>query len=202
MNLLLLVVAGSVIVTTPAERYWWLAPSVAAIAACLVFWVNWCRPYLREQRMKRPFRALMVGPPRPIGDRMVNELTAPPDSEFSIQMSIVPRIDYEQHDVVFGFFGDQEHRPIPIRGFNEFIKTGKRRDQSPENNENHFIDENDNYHIRETRTLTKGNAYRAGYLVQTREPGCYPIRLEVITECGDGCSMNGLFLIVEPRRID
>src|SRR5258708_37287571 len=90
MNLLLLVVAGSVIVTTPAERYWWLAPSVAAIAACLVFLVNWCRPHLREERKKRPLPALMVGPPNTIDYPMDKHLTSPPTRQISLQSSTHP----------------------------------------------------------------------------------------------------------------
>ena len=130
---------------------------------------------------------------------MVNELEAPPDSEFSIQLRIVPLMHFEQHDVVFGFFGNRDHRPIPIRSLNEFIKTGARRERSPENDDQHFLDESDNYHIREKAYRIKPNPYRCGYLVQTREPGCYPIRLEVVTECGSGISVVGLSLTVLPR---
>jgi hypothetical protein len=130
---------------------------------------------------------------------MVNELTAPPHSEFSIQLRIVPHETFEQYDIVFGFIGDPERRPVPLRGFNEFIKTGTRRERSPDNDDNHYIDESDNYHIRETRHLVMPNPYRYGYLVKTRAPGCYPIRLEVVTECGEGLPVKGVFLTVSEK---
>ena len=199
-NLLLGVLASGAGILSMSEDFWWWGGAASTVAAGLVIWVNWCRPYLRERRMRRPFRVLMVRPPGETESDMVNELTAPPDAELSIQLRIDPRLHYEQQDIVFGFVGDKDRRPVPIRALNEFIKAGKRRDQSPENSDNHFLDENDNYHIREQRFLTKSNCYRYGYLVQTREPGCYPIRLEVVTECGEGLPVNGLFLIVEARK--
>lgn len=178
------------------ETFWWLAPALSAVTIGIIVWVNWIRPYRREQNLRRPFSVLLIRPPGQSEADMVNELTAPPHSEFSIQLRITPHLTFELYDVVFGFLGHPECRPVPLKGFNEFIKTGKRRERSPENDDNHYIDENDNYHIRETRSLVKPNPYRYGYLVRTREPGDYPIRLEIVTESGEALPINGVFLRV------
>src|ERR1700730_12309386 len=200
-NLLLLAVAGSAaIMTTPAEQFWWLAPSMAGIAACLVIWFNWGQHKVRSFRMKRPFRLELVK--RGETDvEMVNALHAPPDAELSIQLRIWPLLQYEHHEIIFGFQGDPARRPLPKKVLNEFIKIGKRREQTPDTNENHSIDEHDNYHIREDRRLSYPNNYTYGFVVQTREPGVYPILFEVITDCGEGIPKKGAFLTVDPREI-
>src|SRR5258708_4771751 len=97
--------------------------------------------------MRQPCRVDLVGP----GDKMVNELHSRPDSKISVQLRIWPDLKYQQHEIIFGFIGDKATKPIPQKVLNEFIKIGRRREQSPENNENHILDANDNYHIREDR---------------------------------------------------
>jgi hypothetical protein len=192
---LLLLVAGVGAMATSAEEFWYLGPVISAIAACLIVWFNWGQHALRSHKMKRPFRLDIVGQP----GRMVKELHAPPDSECSIQFRIWPLLNFEQHEMIFGFIGDREKSPIPQKVLNEFIKLGRGREQSPDVNEKHSIDNSDNYHIKETRILTMPNNYTCGFIVKTRDPGVYPIRFEMITDSGESFPVSSVFLIVDPR---
>lgn len=191
-NLLLLLAAGAAIMATPAEQYWWLGPSLAGIAAILVVWFNWGQHQFRRLKMKSPYRVELVGP-----DGMVQELHAKANSEVSVQLRIWPHLSYQHHEIVFGFIGDQTTKPVPLKTINEFIKIGLRREQSPETNENHAIDMSDNYHIREDRHVSLPNNYSYGFVVKTRATGVFPIRFELITDGGESCPHNSLYLTVD-----
>jgi hypothetical protein len=88
---------------------------------------------------------------------------------------------------------------IPAFTTSNFTLFLELREVSPANNQNHFIDENDNYHINETGDRIYPNCYAQGFLIQTRNPGRYPVRLEVITDCGEGIPTEKLYIIVEER---
>ena len=116
-----------------------------------------------------------------------------------MQLRMTPRFHFKQYEVVFGFLGNQSARPLPIKVVNTFIAQGLRREQSPDDTETHSISHKGNYHIMETRERTKPNVYAYGFLVRTREPGRYPIRFELITDCGEGKPVEPLVLVVEER---
>ena len=100
-TLLLLVAGGAAIVSTPAEKFWWLAPTVAGIAACLVVWFNWGQHKVRSWRMRRPFKAyLTVAPQSSAG--MLTELHVPPNREVEVQFRMYPRLHHKQFHFVFG----------------------------------------------------------------------------------------------------
>lgn len=181
---------------TMAETYWWLGPTIAAFAACLIVWFNYGRQRIRAYRMQWPFRAyLTVAPHRP--DGLLYELAVPPNQDVEIQLRIYPRFHYTQFLLIFGFQGDQTKRPQPLKVLNTFIKEGKRREQSPVTDENHYIDHSDNYHIRDRSERIHPNCYALGFMVRTRAPGRYPVCLETITDCGEGKPLTPLVLVVE-----
>jgi hypothetical protein len=146
--------------------------------------------------MRRPFHVHFTTAE---GTSNFHELHWPPNSEALVQTRMAPRLHYRQHEIVFGFIGDKSTRPLPLSVVNTFIARGKRRTQSPEDDEAHAVDHNDNYHVKETRECTRPNVYTLGFRVQTRQPGRYPVRLEVITECGEGKPVEELIFIVEDR---
>jgi hypothetical protein len=191
---------GRILMSTASDEFWFLAPVLSVVTIGLIIWFNLGQHKVRYRRMKKPFRLDMVRPPGTTPADMVNDLHAPPDSEFSIQLRVWPLLEFERHEIIFGFLGDPETKPIPRRALNEFIKVGRRREESPETNENNVIDHNDNYHIRESRHLSNPNNYTHGFVVQTREPGTYPIRFEMITDCGEGLPVKGIFLTVDSRE--
>jgi hypothetical protein len=196
--LTLFAVVGTTSVST-AEKYWWLGPLLAGVAACLVIWFNWGQHRVRMLRIRRPFDAFLTIAPEAQGSEC-HELHVPPNADVFLQLRLHPRFPYKQLEFVFGFEGAKDSRPRALKVVNTFIKKGKRREQSPDDNESHYIDLNDNYHIRETAERTKPNCHAQGFLVRTKDPGRYPIRLEIITDCGESFPKRELFLIVEDRQ--
>jgi hypothetical protein len=127
------------------------------------------------------------------------ELHVPPHKEVSLQFRLRPTLHYRQLEFVFGFWGNAASRPVPIRVFNEFVKVGMSREQSPETNSNHYVDQNDRYHIREIVERTRPNVYTQGFIIQTKDPGRYPVHLEIITNSGEAKPKQELVIIVEER---
>ena len=116
-----------------------------------------------------------------------------------MQIRMKPRLNYTRHELVFGFYGKDHEKPMPVRSLNSFIKIGKHREQDPAQTDGHAIDFKDHYHIKETAEQTVGNNYTAGFVVKTRKPGRYRVLLEIITDCGEGKPIEELFLVVEDR---
>jgi hypothetical protein len=198
-SLLLVAAAGSVLLMSAAEKFWWLAPSVAGFAAILVIWFNWGQHKIRAFRARRPFEAFLTIAPEKGRDSWCHELHVPPNTEIAIQLRIRPRLHYRQLSFAIGFGGIEADRPRPIKVLNTFIKEGLRREQSPADNENHYIDYNNWYHIRDEVERIRPNFYAYGFLVQTKKPGRYPVLVEIITDCGEGKPSKELHLIVEDR---
>jgi hypothetical protein len=195
---LLLVAAAGAISMTDAERFWWLAPTISGLAVIAVVWFQWGQHKVHAIRGRRPFRADMTIAPYTSGSEYC-ELHVPPHREVSLQLRVRPTLHYRQLEFVFGFWGNPSSRPVPVRVFNEFIKVGKAREQSPDTNSNHYIDQNDRYHIREELERTTPNVYTQGFIIQTKEPGRYPVLLEIITDSGEAKPKQKLVIIVEER---
>lgn len=179
---------------TAAQEYWWLAPVLSAIAIVIVLWFQWGQYKVRNWRMRYPFKAFLTAAH---DGNQVHVLRIPPHQDVLIQLLIYPRLHYTQTELLFGFRGDQNAKPTPVKVVNTFIKVGKQREQSPDDNEDHYIDINDNYHIRRVSERTKPNCYAIGFLVKTKTSGKYPIRLEAITDSGESLPARELTVIVE-----
>jgi hypothetical protein len=82
---------------------------------------------------------------------------------------------------------------------NTFIKKGLRRNQSPETDDNQYIDYHDHYHIHDEGERVTPNVYAYGFVVQTKTPGSYPVVIQIITDCGEAVPAKRLSLVVEHR---
>jgi len=182
-----------------SERFWWLAPTLSAIAAILIIWFNWGRDQLRAWRMRRGIEVHLTVAPEGGSTNWGYELHVPPEAELSIQLRLKPRFDYQQHTVIFGFRGKPDEKPEPISYLNTFIRRGLRREQSPDTHDNQFVDYNGSYHLRDERPLVNTTHYSYGFVVRTKKPGRYPIVFIAITDCGEAVPTNELFLTVEER---
>lgn len=185
-----------VMTMTAPQGYWWLAPLISGLALIAILWFQWGQHRFRTFRARRGFTATMVIAPE-AGKAKSREARVPANSQISIQLRMRPRLHYRQMELLFGFRGDALQRPMPLHVLNSYIKHGKRRTQSPDTNADHYIDHEDFYHIKETSERTYPNVYTLGFLVQTREPGRYPVLLEVMTDCGEAKAKKELVLIVD-----
>jgi hypothetical protein len=195
LALLLVAMSGTVPITA-GQEYWWLAPVISGVALAAVVWFQWGQHKVRTIRARRGFSATMVVAPE-AGKIEACEVRVPPNSQISLQLRMRPRLHYRQMEIIFGFRGDALQRPVPLHVLNSYIKHGKRRIQSPDTNPDHYIDHEEFYHIKETSERTYPNVYTLGFLVQTRNPGRYPVLLEAMTDCGEAKAKEELVLIVD-----
>jgi hypothetical protein len=179
---------------TVAERYWWLAPLLSAIALGFILWFNSGRQKVREWRMKRPFNAYMTRHADDPGERL--ELRLPSHSQVTIQIRMRPRLNYKQSELIFGFLGDLDKRPLPDHVSQSFIKREMNK-RSPDTSSSHYIDHTNHYHIRDDVNRTKYNTYVKEFVVNTRDVGEYPVLLLVATDCGEGKPYGELLVIVD-----
>jgi hypothetical protein len=179
---------------TASQEFWWLAPLISFLGLMAVVWFGWGQHRLKAFRLRRPFDAVLThGADKP--DEFC-ELHVPADSEVMIQVRIRPRTAYKQLEMVFGFFGDTSKRPEPRRVLNTFIKRGINREPSVDSNPNHYIDQDGHYHITTPTERTPEHTYVMGYIVQTRDPGRYPVLLKIVTESGEANPYSDLFVRV------
>jgi len=169
---------------TAAQQYWWLAPLLSALALLAIIWFQWGQHRVRAWRLKRPF-SVLLSHAADSPDEFANLRVPPHTDEVMVQLRIRPKIQYRQTEILFGFDGDPTTRPIPVRVLNAFIKKGFDREQDPDKNINHYVDQDNHYHIVGTVDRSPPNVQALGFLVQTREPGRYPVVLEIITDCGE-----------------
>jgi len=169
--------------------------SVAVLA--LLFWVNFGRNWLRHYRMRRPFDIyfkLGGAADAPTGTEA--RLSAH-SSEEQLDIRIAPKLHFVQNEIIVGIKGDSERRPRLKEMNNLFVKEGKGAGGSPAQRESHYIDYDDNYHIKERVDRTKGNKYALGFIVETRDPGTYDLSVSAMTDDGEGKASNLLTIRVE-----
>ena len=184
---------------TASQQFRWIAPALTGVTIALLLWFNWGKNHWRTWRMKKGFEAHLTIAAEKKEKGWCHELYVPPYREVSIQIRVQPRFNYTQHRLIFGFSGDPSEKPEPLSVQNTFIVKGKRREQSPDTDENHSIDYNGSYHIQETREIVKPTTYAYGFIVRTRKPGRYPVVLILLTDCGEAVPNTDLFMVVEER---
>lgn len=126
-----------------------------------------------------------------------NELHVAADSEVSVQLRMDPRLHFRQDEFIIGFEGFTQ-RPRVLRAFDPFVKVGKRREQSPETNPDHYIDAKDRYHIAQKVERTAGNTFSYSFMVKTYLPGRFVVIIRTMTDCGEGRPRQSLVLVVDP----
>ncbi len=191
---------------TDAQQYWWLAPLisfcafvVSLLALGAIVWFNWGQHRVRAIKLKRPFNAFLTyGPSDPYE---YWDLHVPAHSKVMVQVRIRPRMQYRQTEIVFGFNGDPVTRPVPLQVLNRFIKKGMNRKQDPDTTPNHYIDNDNHYHIVTTVDRSPPNTQALEFIVQTKKPGHYPVLLEVITDSGEAKPKNDLDITVVERLV-
>jgi hypothetical protein len=193
---LTLVLAAGIMVMTAAQQYWWLAPAISALALVAIIWFQWGQHRARAYRLKRPFSAMLLYETNSPDEFQTLHLP-PHKDEVTIHLRIRPRVSYRQTEIVFGFDGDPSKRPLPHRVLNEFIKKGFNREQDPDKNQSHYIDVHNHYHIVTTVDRSPPNVQAIGFVVQTRDPGRYPVVFEKIIDCGEAKSFINLYVIVD-----
>jgi hypothetical protein len=196
--LLLLLVGLGIIPLTSGQQFWWLAPLIAGVGVISIVWFNYGERKLREWRMRKPYSVCFkLGQS---GDApTAQELTVPANSEVQIDLRLRSPLQYVEHEIVASFDGRENERPQFKRVSQPFVKVGLLKNRSPEKDEGHYIDYNDSYHIKTRTDRIADEPFTLGFLVQTRNPGRYPIEILATTDAGKARPKNKPVLIVEPE---
>jgi hypothetical protein len=168
---------------------------VGLVTLAIVICASVIVPLARFLRMAKPIRVYFVEDGKREDDTTY-EISLPAHGEYSVQIRIIPLLNFRCDLIKFGFIGDEDSRPLPLSVENTFVKDGKRRTESPGTNEDHYIDKKDCYNIHRTREYTSGNNFTVGYRVRTRAPGRYEVRFHLMTDAGHGNALKPLFVNV------
>jgi len=186
-------------VPVSSEHQWvtWVISGAALLVSGaglgVLIWKQVANPWVRERQMKEPYNAYFRRDDSGSGP---SELNVPAHSTVQIQVNRHVTVTHTEHELIFGFEGGA--KPLPQSWRNIFVSVGRTSAVDPKESETHSIDDKGNYHIKEDHTRVQGNDYTAGFMVQTRAPGRYPIRLVTISDAGESRPSNQLALVVQP----
>ena len=174
----------------------WLIPTVAigvAIAILVVaLWSNFVRPRIRKLKLKKPCTAHFS---TTAGERPT-VIEVPKNETVDIQLRILPKIEYSEDRMRFGFIGDPNSRPRPISVLNKYVDVGRNRERSPATTDD-FIDVKGNYHVLDPVLRTPGTEHTTGFVIETKAPGEYQAQLYFWGEGVEGKLANKLIVIVK-----
>jgi hypothetical protein len=196
-----------------AEGWLWAAAVMAAISAMwaaldwpmvsallgaatisLVWYTQIFRPWRRRRRLRRPFDAhfLITAADQFSLDYVqqnnrehyVKKLVVPPNREIPIQIVLVPRVSFMQHELYFGCDESlmDENKPRATEWFVPFVREGVRKSGKPDaEHPGHYTDTNGFYHVRENYLYT-ADCRVIGFKLLTGRPGTFRAQVYTVTD--------------------
>jgi hypothetical protein len=123
-------------------------------------------------------------------EHFTKELVLPAHTgDLLLHFSLVARLDFTQSHVELSFEADPQRKPLIHYYFHPFIKVGPPatpRERKPGEVKGHYIDYHDNYHIDEIRHKAKGQETTYAFMISTREPSLYRLKISVAADGVDG----------------
>jgi hypothetical protein len=182
-----------------------VSTAVSALAAGMIFHINFVRPRLRRRKLKNPVKAWFLIPAQhrhPLNyaisdtdDHAVSELILPPHSECEIQICMSPLVSFRNSELSFGFdwMGETDlKKPIPIEFFSPFVERGALRRGNPDSDPTHYMDFSNHYHIRRDILYVVGQDVAFGFKIMTRDAGVYRTHLTFKAEEVEGTAFLSL----------
>src|SRR4030067_3250879 len=165
-----LVIGGITLLLVAGVTFWaigkWIYRKVKLIVPCEVhLWIpdkqHTVLPYVQQDD----------------DEHKTNCLILPPNSEMPILLWVKYNITFEEKSMYFGFEGNLNEKPEPIKYYNPFIDKGNREIMpGGSSQEEHYIDFYKSYHIEQKKTETPKEAKVSGFMVQTHARGDYEAR--------------------------
>lgn len=187
---------------TTASAFWgWLADrdvafwgSLASIIVLLILvYVEWIRPRLRDRKLKWPVKGhftIRQTPDSDIEPHHVQTLVLRSHSATEIEIGIHARTVFHAREVIFGFKGNRDAKPVVTGRARQFVKSGNLPDQT------YYVDHADWCHAVIDRDFNRGTHIVMGFAVQTRQPGRYEVQLSFVTDEIEG-NYERLAVLVE-----
>lgn len=171
----------------------WIGVGISASILCLVVFNNHVRPWLHARKMRHPYSAWFRG----AGDGKPREVTLPAHSDCHIQINRDVFVSHAEQELIAYFNGTSDQRPEFLGTQNAFMARGIKKERSPETDETEYVSDKGGYHIQRPRMVSKGNTYSTGYLLRTKAPGRYRLKIMTMTESGEGNAREDLTVIVQ-----
>jgi hypothetical protein len=149
-------------------------------------------PFYRRWRLKHPARAYFIITSK---DRFDLEYAEQDQREHKVKCLVLPshtrnlllhlileaKVDFMQNGLEFVFEGDGR-KPLFNYWYHPFVKTGSTTGKYP----GHYIDFHDNYHIEAVRQVAKGLTQTSTFMITTREPGIFYLKVNIVADGVDG----------------
>jgi hypothetical protein len=161
----------------------------------LVWYTQIFRPWRRRRRLRRPFDAhflITAADQFPLDyvqqnnrEHYVKKLVVPPHSEIPIQIVLVPKVSFMQHELYFGCDESlmDKNKPRATEWFVPFVREGVRKSGKPgPDHPGHYTDINGFYHVRENYLYT-ADCRIIGFKLLTGRTGTF--RAQVYTQTDD-----------------
>jgi hypothetical protein len=161
-----------------------VSPGLSAVVLAILIWVQFIRPWSRRKKLLTPgtIRFIITSRNRRIlpyasqddREHFIKELVVPSNKEIPIELTFTPSLHFSSTELAFGFVGENlDEKPTIKKYFTPFIIRGKIREGNPEDNENHYVDHHQFYHIKANRTYSVGTDFAFGFIIETHNPGTY-----------------------------
>jgi hypothetical protein len=194
------------------EGPWAIAGAIASVAVlALYIFVEFIKPAWRRRRLRTPCDVSFSIPPMRGGHceyavlddepHAVKEMTVPPNAELPIEFRLVPHLNFFESEFAFGCDSDKnlDKKPFATGYVNYFIDRGKKV-ATPEDDESHYIDRHQYYHIRRVRQRAVGQHFVVGLIIKTRDVGIYKAEVWLTTEEGQGIHQDLTMRVEKPQK--
>jgi hypothetical protein len=153
------------------------------------------QPLYRRWRLKEPARSYFIVTSK---DRFDLKYAVQDEGEHKLEYLVLPshthalllhivleaKIDFMQNGLEFVFEGDGR-KPLFNYWHHPFVRTGTST-KKPGEHPGHYIDYHDNYHIEGNRQVAKGLSQTSAFMITTRDPGIYYLKVNIIADGVDG----------------
>jgi hypothetical protein len=195
------------------DRLLLILSTTFVILSVVAYWIReFAGPVWRRRRLTSPVKARFLITSR---DRYDLRYAMQDDREHETELLVLPshthavlmhvvwkvKLDFTQHELEFSFEGNETEKPLFDCWFHPFIRSGDRR-RVPGVHPGHYLDYHGNYHIERVRQSAKGQTVTAAFLIHTRGPGIYYLKIGIVADGVDGVAdgtagATGLRIIVQ-----
>lgn len=133
-------------------------------------------------------------------EHFVRELIVPANRDVYVQIQLKTKTAFTQRYLAVEFVKKPSGGKVPVVDHYklQFIKVGK-DEKFPKTDEGHWVDHHDIYHITEERQRLAGQDIPYGFIVKTRDPGRYQMKVHVGVD-NKGIELVLDFVVEDPHR--
>jgi hypothetical protein len=188
-------ISGAIILG--AQTNWPVASvCIGALILLVSIYINFMKPWWRNYRVKHPGKIHLLITAAHLADihyakqndqeHRIKELVLPAHREAYVQLLMPsPKITLHLTGLSFGFQGNNNEKPEPLKYAPLFMPGRERIPKGPEGDQ---IDFHRYYQMKVDSWINQREPYTIGFLVQTKDPGAF--RAELILRSTEGVAYS------------